>query len=588
MKSWNERNVALNPWLVGGVALILGLAVLVFAIRNVQRTKAHMLRSSLAHAEALVWALEAGTRVGMGRHDGPKYFQTLVEETAKQRGIVHVVVTDARGLVLAHDNATLVGSSWYAPQGMTRLGPGGETQGHFRVLSDGVRIFEAYKHFEPMPGTHRSAWCGGMGASGHGPVRHAPCVPDDSGAGSAALEEAVIFVGLDTAPLAAAVAAEIRTSAIIGGLVVLMGLGGFMSLFWSQHYRLSRRQLRDAQAFASEVVTSLPLGLVTTDPDGRVVLANARAARLLGREGLDLTGLKTRALGGLDWDEIIRHLAETGAVLERDTQLDFGTGRPTPVGLGASRVVNGDGQVLGYLFLLRDQTELLRLREQVRRDERLAALGNLAAGVAHEIRNPLSSIKGFATYLAGKVQGADRDAARAMVRETDRLNRVVSELLEFARPTRMRLADTDVNRVVERALRLIRSDVEAKGVVVDFVPDPGLPLARLDAERLSQALLNLFLNAVQAMNAGGVLGVAAGLEGGRLAVRVTDTGQGMPPELLPDIFNPYFTTKPSGTGLGLAIVHGIVEAHGGEITVHSQIGQGTEFTLFFPLTPELS
>jgi two-component system sensor histidine kinase HydH len=581
MKMWNGKKVESSPWLMAGLALILGLAVLVFAVRNVQRTKAHMIRSYLEHAEALTWALEAGTRIGMGRHGGSGYFQSLVEETAKQHGIVYLAVTDCQGRILAHDDAIRIGSPQHELQDMAALGVRAEGQGRFRTVADGEQVFEVYKNFTPMPGARRAAWCGGMGVNGHG-----PCGLGQSGHGGSESEGAVIFVGLDTGPLNAAVAAEVRTSAIIGGLVVLMGLAGFTSLFWAQHYRLSRRQLRDTQAFASEVVTCLPLGLVTTDPDGRIVLANAQAARLLGLEGQDLAGQELRALGGLDWDRVVRDLAETGAVLERETNLDFGTDRQTPIGLGASRIVTGEGQVLGHLFLLRDMAELRRLQEQVRRDERLAALGNLAAGVAHEIRNPLSSIKGFATYLAGKVQGADQEAARAMVQETDRLNRVVSELLEFARPTRMRFADTDVNQVVERTLRLIRADAEAKSLSVVFVPDPSLPLVRLDAERLGQALLNLFLNAVQAMDTGGVLRVAADVGGGRLVLRVIDTGRGMAAALLPDIFNPYFTTKPSGTGLGLAIVHRIVEAHGGEVAVQSQVGQGTVFTLSFPLAPE--
>lgn len=245
--------------------------------------------------------------------------------------------------------------------------------------------------------------------------------------------------------------------------------------------------------------------------------------------------------------------------------------------------MNTDGQFLGHLFLLRDLGELRRLQEQVRRNERLTALGSLAAGVAHEIRNPLSSIKGFATYLSGKVQGQDQEAARAMVQETDRLNRVVTELLEFARPARMQRKDVDVNQLVERALRLIRADTEAKGIRVVFTPDKALPHALLDAERLTQALLNLFLNAVQAMDPGGVLHITAVLEQGRIALRIADTGCGMPEDLLPGIFNPYFTTKTSGTGLGLAIVHRIIEAHGGEVKVESRVGQGTVFTLLLPV-----
>lgn len=407
--------------------------------------------------------------------------------------------------------------------------------------------------------------------------------PEGASARESGLDDAVIFVGLDAASLDGAMANELRNSAIIASLVVLMGLGGFAALFWAQHYRLSSRLLRDTQAFASEVVTCLPLGLLTTDPEGRVVLANAMAARLLGRGGEDLSGSDLQALGGLDWSAFTADLAAADAVLEREATLDSREGGTVPVSLSLSRIVNTDGQFLGHLFLLRDLGELRRLQEQVRRNERLTALGSLAAGVAHEIRNPLSSIKGFATYLSGKVQGQDQEAARAMVQETDRLNRVVTELLEFARPARMQRKDVDVNQLVERALRLIRADTEAKGIRVVFTPDKALPHALLDAERLTQALLNLFLNAVQAMDPGGVLHITAVLEQGRIALRIADTGCGMPEDLLPGIFNPYFTTKTSGTGLGLAIVHRIIEAHGGEVKVESRVGQGTVFTLLLPV-----
>jgi two-component system sensor histidine kinase HydH len=580
MKTWGGKKAGLNPWLLAGLALILGLAVLVFATRNIQRTRAHLIQNYLEHAEALTWALEAGTRIGMGMHGGSGYFQSLVEETAKQHGIVYLAVTDGQGRILAHNAAVRIDSSLHQPEDMAALGARAEGQGRF-VDSPSGQVFEVYKNFAPLPGARRSVWCAPQGRHGRREFS-----PGHGGPNGTAHEEAIIFVGLDTGPLNAAVAAEVRTSAIIGALVLLMGLAGFTSLFWAQHYRLSRRQLRDTQAFASEVVTCLPLGLVTTDPVGRIVLANAQAVRLLGRDDQNLSGLDLRALGGLDWDGIVHELATAGSVPERETTLDYGPDRLTPIGLGASRIVNSEGQFLGHLFLLRDLAELRRLQEQVRRDERLTALGNLAAGVAHEIRNPLSSIKGFATYLAGKVHGADRDAARAMVQETDRLNRVVTELLEFARPTQMRRTDVDVNQAVERVLRLVRADAEAKGVSVVFTPDSGLPMARLDSERLSQALLNLFLNAVQAMERGGVLRVEAGMNGARLVLRVADTGCGIAPDLLPDIFNPYVTTKPSGTGLGLAIVHRIVEAHDGEIAVQSHVGQGTVFTLSLPLAPE--
>ncbi|HPB77022.1 MAG TPA: PAS domain-containing protein, partial [Chromatiaceae bacterium] len=357
-----------------------------------------MIRNYLEHAEALTWALEAGTRIGMGKgmRGGAGYFQSLVEETAKQNGIVYLAVTEGSGMILAHNDPARIGSSLHDPEPMAALAVQAEQRGHFRIMPDGGKVFEVYKNFSPLPGVRRSMWCGpGGGHRGDG-------LGQESG-----LDDAVIFVGLDAASLDEAMANELRTSAIIAALVVLMGMGGFAALFWAQHYRLSSRLLRDTQAFASEVVTCLPLGLLTTDPEGRVVLANAMAARLLGREGEDLSGSDLRSLGGLDWSGFAADLAAADTVLEREATLGRRDGGTVPVSLNVSRIVNTDGQFLGHLFLLRDLGELRRLQEQVRRNDRLTALGSLAAGVAHEIRNPLSSIKGFATYLSGKVQGPD-------------------------------------------------------------------------------------------------------------------------------------------------------------------------------------
>jgi two-component system sensor histidine kinase HydH len=563
------------PWLIAGLVVILGLAVAVFAARNLQRTRAHMILNYLDHADALFWALEAGTRIGMGMHGGPGYFQSLVEETSKQHGIVYLAVTDERGMILAHSDPSRIGSELH-PQGVrSEISPDEGRKGRFLTTDEGHEVFEVYKKFSPLPGIHPSMWCGPMAGFGRGKGMN----------GGRETEPAIIFLAQETRPLEEAMADELRTSAIIGVLTVLIGAGGITGLFWAERYRRSRRLLKDTQAFASEVVTCLPLGLLTTDTDGRVVLANAAASALIGKPTEEIEGRPLAGLGGYDWAGLTAELAGEDDLLEREDMLTAQAGRRVPVGIAASRIVNSDRQFLGHLFLLRDLGELRRLQEQVRRNERLSALGNLAAGVAHEIRNPLSSIKGFATYLSGKVQGQDREAARAMVQEADRLNRVVSELLDFARPGELKLRDEDLCAVVERALRLANADVAAKGIAVEFKHDGTLPAIPLDSERMTQALLNLFINAAQAMEQGGALRISAfpDRESGNVSLRIEDTGHGMPPDVIGDIFNPYFTTKPSGTGLGLAIVHRIVEGHGAAIKVESEVGRGTVFTIELPM-----
>lgn len=577
----------LSPWLLVGLALILGLAIAILAARNTQREKLHMSQNLTDRAGSLIWAMEAGTRAWMNMRGGQN-MQALLEETAKQPGIAFMMVTDRTGLVLAHSDRSKIGMRRFEDAAVAKLDVAEGQQWRIVDSPETGKVFEVFKAFSPQPGFRHEMWHGRMGeCSDWSPGTRLREGMHGGGASAPAPDRQIIFVGLDIRPFEAALEEDFRNTVVIALLVGLLGFGGFVSLFWAQNYRRSRRLLQDARAFASEVVTNLPVGLLSTDPDGRVALANDALSALLGARAGSLAGSPLRDIGGLDWDSFIAALAQGEAVLERETELADGQGGKTPVSLSASRIINEDGLFLGHLFILHDLGEIKRLQEQVRRNERLSALGNLAAGIAHEIRNPLSSIKGFATYLAGKnkADGPDKDAARTMIQEVDRLNRVVSELLEFAKPGQPVLKKGDMNAVIERALRLSASDAAAKGVEVRFTPDRALPLAPMDAERVTQALLNLFLNAIQAMERGGVLQVSARRDddSGRLAVRITDTGKGMSSDVIGSIFNPYFTTRPSGTGLGLAIVHRIVEGHGGEIKVESQPGHGTTFTILLPL-----
>ena len=221
------------------------------------------------------------------------------------------------------------------------------------------------------------------------------------------------------------------------------------------------------------------------------------------------------------------------------------------------------------------EVEVRRLEAEVRRKEKLAAVGNLAAGVAHEIRNPLSSIKGYATYFGQRFpEGSeDRAAANVMVNEVDRLNRVIMDLIGLSRPSDVCPRPGSLAKVVEHVIRLIRQDAEKRGVEVECRMAPGVPQAMVDPERMGQALLNLCLNALDAMPEGGRLTLAVTWHKKGVCLMVRDTGVGIVPRQLPHVFDPYFTTKGQGTGLGLAMVHKIVEAHNGDISVTSRQAQ---------------
>ena len=242
--------------------------------------------------------------------------------------------------------------------------------------------------------------------------------------------------------------------------------------------------------------------------------------------------------------------------------------------------------VLAQFWFSRYQRSRKLLQEATHRKEKLMALGHLAAGVAHEIRNPLSSIKGLAKYFAERTPpgGEAYELAQVMAKEADRLNRVVSELLELVRPAHLKWQPVDLNEVIGHSLQLVSQDASGRDITLQFTAQPSLCRIQADPDRLNQVLLNLYLNAIQAIGREGIITVAVAECGdGRIKLSVADSGKGMTAEQLQAIFTPYFTTKADGTGLGLAVVQNIVEQHGGTIHVESTPGKGAVFTLYLPV-----
>ncbi len=236
---------------------------------------------------------------------------------------------------------------------------------------------------------------------------------------------------------------------------------------------------------------------------------------------------------------------------------------------------------------LREQTDVLfQTEEQLRRADRLSALGELSAGMAHEIRNPLGSIKGAVEILKDDYTPDDAkyEFVQILLKETDRLNSIVQEFLGFARPKQPEFLPTDLNEAIESVLILTAQEARNAGVKVDKRLDPAIGRRSLDAGLLKQAFLNLILNAIQAMPGGGVLRVESGLRGNAAEVRITDTGVGISEENRKKLFSPFFTTKKNGTGLGLAVTYRIIENHRGTIDVVSEPGRGTTFTVKIPVT----
>ena len=578
-----------SPWMIISAAVVLLIVVVTLAVSNYNREKHYMSEILLEKGSALIKSFEAGTRTGMRAMGwGENQIQYLLRELADQADVLYIAVTDRNGRILAHSDPSQIGGQFTAEFGEDFPGPEPSANWRLTTAENQLPAFEVYRFFNPFAG--RSGHMGQMGRMGHmrqaepradNPAQRGPwCAP-----GNFEKNNQIIFIGFDRTPFIEARRQDLRNTAIISSVLLVLGFAGFISIFAVQNYRSTRRRLQDTSAIADEVVASLPVGLMVMDGSGRIIMQNPAAESITGLAADQVRGMHAGSILPENMAALIFSDESGGRVIEREMACRFGKTEPVPVSVSAARIVNEDGVFVGSLIIFRDLTEIKALQEAMQRKEKLAAVGDLAAGIAHEIRNPLSSVKGMATYFKNK--SADdseaRAAAEVMVQETDRLNRVISELLEFARPSRIDARPADINTVLEHSIRLIRQDAENQDVHLKISRGENLPLADIDSDRFIQCLLNLYLNAIQAMENGGELTVESSRWAeGEIVIRVSDTGPGIAEENLGQIFDPYFTTKSTGTGLGLAIVHKIVESHEGRITVKSPPGKGTVFNIVLP------
>jgi two-component system, sporulation sensor kinase E len=337
------------------------------------------------------------------------------------------------------------------------------------------------------------------------------------------------------------------------------------------------------------ILESMTDGIIVTDRGHRVVLYNKSAERMVPFSPEDLM---ERVL----WEHIADReiaaffsasLRSQEKVSDREFTLD---GSPPRILSVSILPLVREGSVQGSVVHVEDVTEKRNKEARLRRAESLASLTTLAAGVAHEIKNPLGSmgihLQLIQKKIAGKACIEPKDIGQHLAvigEEVDRLNRIVVDFLFAVKPMDTRLEDGDLNKVLQELLEFVGPELDQAGVTIDSRLEPGLPQLRMDARYIKQALLNLIKNAVAAMPDGGTLGVESARVGEEVLVRISDTGSGIPEDIMEKIFEPYFTTKPFGTGLGLTIVFKIVKEHYGDISVASRVGEGTTVTLALPV-----
>jgi two-component system sensor histidine kinase HydH len=404
-------------------------------------------------------------------------------------------------------------------------------------------------------------------------------------------EQYIVLVGLDMTEFDHTLG-RLRWQIVMLSLAMLLvGLGGWFSLSLVQGFRISQKTLEDIQAYTSLLIAKLPVGVIATDAAGRITTWNQASAQLTGIPNTMVTGKKPQeilpeSLAAYFHDNEAETVEAPSQTQDHSIRIAFGI-RRCELLCHPLLITDSQQQYMGKVLLITDVTEIRSLEQRMRENERLAAIGRMAGGVAHEVRNPLSSIKGLALLLKNKFTAGskEQDTADLLIQETERMNRTITEMLSFTRPTDLRLGRVDLAALLERSLQLIKAEAVDNHIATTLEVERELLPVSGDVDRLQQVMMNVLLNAMQAMERGGRLTVAlANREDGQSVVlQINDTGTGIAVELLPQVFYPYFTTKQGGTGIGLAISQKIIVDHGGSIELESDPGTGTTVTIQLPV-----
>ena len=531
------------------LTVVLTVILAISTYRNLHREQTQMEVSIDRQGIALLRLLEAVLQShGYGGCEGIAQVQQLVSAAAPNENIAYIFMFNQQGQILAHSNPKMVG----------KLIDGGIPEGSeilsFRKNDSAEHLFEIRSGFHPVPSE--------------------PALTHYLG------------IGLEMGTLARAHHEDRRHTMMMAAMLILLGSGSLFFILVVQNFHLVQRTLNQMKSYIHYVVESMANGLISLDSKGAVTTMNRAAQELVGVSESESKSLEIDNLFPEHAVEIRKVLEHNHTILNKEIFYQHPNGSAIPVNLSATQVKDEGGAKLGVVVLLNDMREMVELQERAKRAEHLASIGRMAATVAHEIRNPLSSIRGFAQFFANlfKEKTEERTYALTMMKESNRLNRVVSELLDYARPLELKVEPTSVETLfldIVRRLELEKSDSCIE--VIQEIPSDMLEV-QLDNDRILQVLLNLTQNSIDAMPNGGKLILSAVWVAERKCIQigVQDTGEGIPQADLPRLFEPFFTTKTRGAGLGLAVVRKIVDAHDGEVEVRSEEDVGTEVILTLP------
>ncbi len=604
-KAEKKGNLLLNfsPWILATACTLLLVLLSIFAVSNYQREKELVVEALSQKGITLMRFINSSVRESIRdnlRSDRQwnhweDHMQAAMKQAVEQPGVEFILLMDSAGTILLGAGKNLP-KNMIDPDSMAFVGSlGANDSGRFvtRIIKDDQgdqKKFQIAAWYLPPT----------MGGGMHG--------PPDGGPGRGQMmrrfsqqpqfakvrEEMeqllelkpIYIVQLDFEQFNSPLNRQFLQIIILLAVILLVGIGGMLSFSTLKGLKGSQLRLGKMRAFTDILISSLPIGLIATDSSGAIQVYNGSAREIIGFDEHKVVEKMPEICLPQQLAKMFSGNKMDGqTVRQTEIQLNFVSEKSRTLQLASMVVLDDDEGFAGEVLLIRDLTTVKRLEKELQRNERLAALGKMAAGVAHELRNPLSSIKGLALLLKSNfsIPSKEAETADILVKEVERLNRSIGELLDYAKPGQLRREVASIQEIVDKTVSLVQVDAESYGISIRLEDGDKLPQVVVDSDKMNQVFLNLFLNAIQAMEHGGELTVKMKIESRTIKIMIRDTGVGIKAENLGRVFDPYYTTKNDGTGLGLAMSSKIVEEHGGWIEMSSVYGEYTEVCVVLPV-----
>ncbi len=543
---------------------LLGAILAVATARNIHREQQLMESFLLRQGLTLIRSFEAGARTSiMHQMMGSDPLDTLVTETTAEESIAYIRIVDEHGHLVSE------AGDLPPPVNITKVNLVLSQDRAITALDKNSGVFEIAREFAPLPPLMPSNQMMSRRLNHFAQSQH------DSG-------DQLIFIGFHTHEFDAARQQDVRHTVFMGALLFLLGSGGLYFLFLYQEMRVARATLATMRRYTENVIESMPDGLITLDETSKIISCNSKAEELIGSPQSEIEG---KEMGEVLPSCPLEQLHQQKEVLEKLVLCSQKDGEEISLKVSGSQLLDPDGNRIGTVLILRDMRDIRTMEQQLERARRMAALGSMAAGIAHEIRNPLGTLRGFAQYFGSQAekQSKSRKYADLMISEVDRLNQAISGLLQFARPREPNFNQVNVKKLLAKTEQLMFAECNSHSVSmqVEQIESENIRL-QCDPDLLLQVLLNLLKNSLNATPAGGEIVLKVWQEDQTVRIQVRDNGQGMKEEERERMFDPFFTTRKEGTGLGLAVSHQIIEQHNGHFEVESAPDKGTTITIILP------